>query len=146
MLGFTLLEVALVCTMLGVLAAYAVPMYSAHLMRGHRAAAKVALYRAAQWLERTRYDGLGTDNGTETLTLPPGFDRVPEHGTVIYWLRILPANATNGGYALQAQPVPTGPMSADRECGVFELDAIGRRANHADALEGPVEIEHCWGT
>lgn len=144
--GFTLLEVALVCAVLAVLAAYAVPAYTGHLMRGHRAEAKVALYQAAQWVERLRADAAHDPAGSGGLTLPAGLDQAPPQGTAVYRLDMLPANATNGGYTLQAQPVATGPMGADEECGVFELDATGRRANRASGLGDKETAERCWNS
>src|SRR5271169_775780 len=50
--GFTLMELMITVVVVGLLAAIAVPSYSAYLVRGQRAAAKTALLQAAQLLER----------------------------------------------------------------------------------------------
>jgi type IV pilus assembly protein PilE len=131
---------------LAVLAAYAVPAYRGHLMRGHRMEAKAALYRAAQWLERWRADAAHDPAGSGSLTLPAGLDQAPQQGTAVYRLQVLPGNSANGGYTLQAQPVATGPMGADEECATFELDATGRRANPASALGDAAAAERCWNS
>jgi type IV pilus assembly protein PilE len=55
-------------------------------------------------------------------------------------LRILPADDTNGGYALEAQPLESGPM-ADDMCGTFILDATGLKTNRGTAGASP---DDCW--
>jgi type IV pilus assembly protein PilE len=56
----------------------------------------------------------------------------------------MPADDSNGGYALVADPVEAGPMRGDA-CGAFVLDATGARSNHAaggGALAGATQM--CW--
>ncbi|CAB3766520.1 type IV pilin protein [Paraburkholderia humisilvae] len=123
--AFTLLELVIALAIIAVLAAFAVPSYRAQVVRGHRTDAAAALYRAAQFVE-------SAPRGGGAVTLPSGFDQVPQSGAAVYRLQMLPADAANGGYTLEATPTATGPMQDD-PCGTFALDATGLRTNRASA-------------
>jgi type IV pilus assembly protein PilE len=135
--AFTLLELIIALAIGAILVVYAVPSYRNHVARSHRIDAASALYRAAQFIEA------GTP--TEVSALPSGFDQAPSNGTPVYRLKALPADETNGGYAVEARPLETGPMQDD-PCGVFILDATGLRRNEgADGAAAPDSGE-CWNT
>ena len=65
--GFTLMELLAALTILGILAAIAIPNYTAYINRGKRAAAKVDLLATAAQLERNY-----TTNGCYNFTTPSG--------------------------------------------------------------------------
>jgi type IV pilus assembly protein PilE len=50
--GFTLLELMIVCAVLGIIAMVAIPAYTEQVARGKRGEAKTALLRGAQQMER----------------------------------------------------------------------------------------------
>jgi type IV pilus assembly protein PilE len=133
-----LLEIVTVVAIIAVLAAYAVPAYVVAVARGHRVAAVFALQRAVQFVES---DAGRLGSGVPTA-LPAGHDQAPGDGPAIYRLRVVPANATNGGYAIEAHPVADGPMRDDR-CGVFILDAAGRRGNRSRMQDAQRAVD-CW--
>ncbi|MGH8780495.1 type IV pilin protein [Paraburkholderia sp.] len=139
--AFTLLELVIALAIAATLAVFAIPAYRSHIARAHRIDAAAALYRAAQFVESANPDA--------QRTLPPGLDRAPESGTAVYRLSVLPADATNGGYAIRAAPVDPGPMSDDA-CGTFVLDATGARTNRgAGGAGGGGEVaadavDECW--
>jgi len=133
--AFTLLELVLALAIAATLAVFAVPSYRDHIAKAHRTDAASALYRAAQFVESgARADG---------VALPPGLNQAPQSGTAIYRLRLLSGDDTNGGYAVEAQPVDSGPMRDD-VCGTFVLDATGSRANRSGG--GGVSADECWST
>ncbi|MEM5450867.1 type IV pilin protein [Paraburkholderia guartelaensis] len=133
--AFTLLELVIALAVAAIVAAFAMPGWSAQIARGHRIDAVAALYRAAQLVD--------TQSASMAL-LPTGFDQAPPTGTPVYRLRLMPADDSNGGYALVADPVEAGPMRGDA-CGAFVLDATGARSNRA-AGSGvvPAATQMCW--
>jgi type IV pilus assembly protein PilE len=131
--AFTLLELAMALAAMAIVAAFAVPAYRSQLARGHRIDAMTALYRAAQFV----------DMQTSTFTsLPVGMDQAPPTGPAVYRLKRLPGDQSNGGYAITASPVETGPMHDDA-CGTFTLDAVGTRGNLAPRGSAIAPGE-CW--
>jgi type IV pilus assembly protein PilE len=133
--AFTLLELVIALAVAAIVAAFAMPGWSAQIARGHRIDAVAALYRAAQLVDT---------QSASMASLPTGFDQAPPTGTPIYRLRLMPADESNGGYAIAADPVETGPMRGDA-CGAFVLDATGARSNRA-AGGGAVAVamQMCW--
>lgn len=135
--GFTLLELIIALAIAAILVAYAVPSYRSHVARSHRVDAASALYRAAQFME-------AGDPG-EVSPLPVGLDQAPAFGTPAYQLQALPADETNGGYAVEARPLETGPMHDD-PCGIFILDATGLRTNRTLDGAAAADPDFCWST
>lgn len=141
--GFTLLELMITLGVAAIIATFAIPSYRTHVAKAHRVEAATALYRAAQFVETTRV--VQTAASTEALSLPAGFDQAPANGETVYRLKLLAESATNGGYAIEAEPLAPGPMQGD-ECGVFVIDATGARANRTSAQLTPQQTTNCWSS
>jgi type IV pilus assembly protein PilE len=133
--AFTLLELVIALAIAAVLVAFAIPSYHRQIMRSYRIDAASALYRAAQFVEAAAPGDPGT--------LPAGLDQVPAAGAAIYQLSVMPADDTNGGYALEARPAAAGPMRDDA-CGTFILDATGLRTNRTTDGSAPPDAVVCW--
>ncbi|MGA7779666.1 MAG: type IV pilin protein [Paraburkholderia sp.] len=133
--AFTLLELVIALAIAAILAMYAVPSYRSQVARSHRVDAASALYRAAQFIEA----GAPGD----ASPLPAGLDQAPPFGTAVYKLRALPADDANGGYAVEARPLESGPMRDDG-CGSFVLDATGSRSNRAGDGSAVDDPQACW--
>ncbi|HEY4801433.1 MAG TPA: type IV pilin protein [Paraburkholderia sp.] len=133
--AFTLLELVIALAAAAIVAAFALPGWRAQIARGHRIDAVAAIYRAAQFADM---------QGASMATLPAGFDQAPATGPPAYRLQLLPADESNGGYAIAAEPVETGPMRDDA-CGAFVLDATGARSNQAAGGSiAAVTTQMCW--
>jgi type IV pilus assembly protein PilE len=156
--GFTLIELLLTVILVAILAAIAIPSYSAYVVRGQRAAAKVALEQAAQYLERN-YTAYGCYNyatqanctgqtGTQ-LALPTSLASAPtDGGPATYAITLPTATLQAQGFILNATPCgatgancPSGSNTTftDLDCGVLSLDNTGLKG--ASGSLGPAT---CW--
>lgn len=134
--AFTLLELVIAIAIGATLAVFAVPSYRSHVARSYRVDAASSLYRAAQFVEAA---------GSDATALPNGLDQAPAFGTAIYRLGLLPADDANGGYAVEARPVDSGPMRDD-PCGTFVLNATGLRVNRDNGDAIVKNPDECWNT
>jgi type IV pilus assembly protein PilE len=143
-LGFTLIEMLIVVTMIGILAAIAIPNYSAYIQRGHRSEAKGVLMQGAQWMERFRTENNRYDrapNGT-AVALPASLQRSPASGGLRYTVAVV---ADDRSYLLTA--TPTGAQTGD-QCGSFTINQVGQRTvviGGTTYTPGAAQFDQCWG-
>lgn len=133
--GFTLAEVMITGAVVAVLAATALPQYTQHLQRGHRAHARAALLQTAQWLERA-----ATAQGTY-----PGSESIPASVLAVEGGRYTLAFKTLNDAEFTLQAWPQGPQGRD-PCGAFELNQSGQRSQLATgSVAVPLSTTDCWG-
>jgi type IV pilus assembly protein PilE len=133
--GFTLIEILITVAIVGILAAIALPSYSAQVQKSRRADAKAALLTAAVQLQR--YYTERNTFATATLGAPPTgvYPATSEKG---YYALSLPAAAlTATSYTLRAAPV--GPQ-ADDPCGTFTYTDQGTKGTSG----GTLSWQECW--
>jgi type IV pilus assembly protein PilE len=138
--GFTLVEMAIVATLISILAAFAIPAYKDSVDRSHRSGARQSLMSAAQWMERhyssnNTYCASATNCGTDPL--PESLKAVPASGARAYTITVTTPSATQ--YLLTATPVSTGPMRSDTRCNALTLDHRG-----VQAVTGTAAANTCW--
>jgi type IV pilus assembly protein PilE len=160
--GFTLIEIMVAVALVAILASIAIPSYSAYVVRGHRAAAKVALEQAAQFLERNYtvsgcYDYTDAPSctaraptGTGVAVVLPIKNAPSDGGTFTYAIAFAapPAGAAAGqGFSVAATPCagscPGGSGFTDADCNVLTLDNTGLKA--ATGTIGTTNPDFCWG-
>ncbi|MGI4857804.1 MAG: type IV pilin protein [Janthinobacterium lividum] len=157
--GMTLIEITLALLIAALVGAYAVPAYREYLARGHRQAAVNALHACALRLEA----GESADGTQEAHAHRSGVDsetaRTCASTTSAYRISVRGAGSgtdrgADGGagenaqrdapaYVIEAAPRSRGPQRADR-CGVFTLDALGRRGNRHAVAHGERNFDGCW--
>jgi type IV pilus assembly protein PilE len=124
--GFTLVELLVCLTLIGVLLGVALPAYQEHIQRVRRVDAQKSLVELAQSMERF-YTSRGTYVGA-TLS----FDQSPRDTGKAFYRLGFASGPDESGYVLQAEPV--GAMAGDA-CGVLTLASSGLRG---------AATERCW--
>lgn len=148
--GFTLIELLIVAAILAILAAIALPSYWNYVARAHRAAARVQLLQAAQYMQRfhaanDRYDADRTGAQTVWAVMPPGLQRSPPDGTPLYALATTGAarsTADAGTFTLVMLPV-AGQAMANDKCGGFTITQAGTKGLAAASPSAALLVE-CW--
>lgn len=152
--GFTLMELLVALVIIGILAAIAVPNYSAYVARGKRAAAKTELMNAAQALERN-YTTNGCYNFSSVadcraqsgaaFSLPATVS--PTDGRASHAISVdFSASPSGQAFTLSATPCATAGTCpagsepfADSECGTLGLANTGARS-----VSGSGSVANCW--
>ena len=126
--GFTLIELLVAVTIVGILAAVAVPAYQSYVAQGNRAEAKGILLEASQFMERNyttanRYDQDSAGNAT---ALPPALTTSPKLGNGSAKYNITAAYGAAPAQTFTLSATPTGTMTGD-SCGTLTLDNTGKQ-------------------
>lgn len=115
--GFNLIELMIVVSIIGIIAAIAYPSYLEQVRETRRANAQADMLELASYLERF-YGENFTYQGAGGINQP--FGQSPRTGQAYYNLNLI--NLTNTGFDVQA--VPQGSQAADN-CGTMVLDETG---------------------
>jgi type IV pilus assembly protein PilE len=155
-LGFTLIELLIAVAVVAILAAIAIPSYSAYIVRGQRAAAKAVLLQTAQAMERyytvngsylsggafptlpgaasANCIALAPMNATTTTYCITG--AIPAAGTAIFTLSATPCGDTPG-----VCPAGANNSFVDSGCDILTIDNTG-----AKSVQGSASLpsDQCW--
>ena len=126
--GFTLIELAVVCAMVGVLTAVALPSFQSYLLRSGRADAVDALTRLQ--MAQARYHAAHGLYATELSVLRG----VPQPDSVqgLYTLAV-----AGGGDGYRATAVAQGRQRKDSECSVLSVEVAQGFTHHGPSAR-------CW--
>ena len=151
--GFTLIELLLAIAVVAILAAIAIPSYSAYIVRGQRAAAKTGLEQMAQFLERNYTasgcyqwaDAASCTAGAGTAVLPPFTSSPTDGSAATYGIQV--AFPTAQSFLITATPCGAGGSCTgnanltftDPDCGAFTLNNTGVKK-----ASGTLGVAGCW--
>ena len=130
--GFSLIELMIAVTIVAILAAIAVPSYSAYVRRANRSDATRTLSFIGQALERCYSQSFTYAACPQAL---PGTNPSAQ-GYYNVTLAVLSATTFN----ITAVPL-TNPQLGDAQCTSFTVDQTG-----AQAMTGTADIKTCWGS
>lgn len=135
--GFTLIELVIALTIIGILAGIALPAYQESVVKSRRSDAKAVMVELANRLERFYVDnGQYTDNMTTlggTTTTQGGWYTVSITGTTV--------NSRMTGYTITA--TPTGAQASnDTKCAKLTLTNTGVKGI-LDG-DGTGSVATCW--
>lgn len=138
--GFSLIELMIAVLIVGILAAIAVPSYSAYVKRANRTDATRSLSKTAQALERCY-----SQNFTYAAATCPANVVGPAPSSQGYYQITITVTVVAGPpasetYSLSAVPV-LSPQTTDAACTSFTLDSTG--------LQGAApagNTQTCWGS
>jgi len=133
--GVTLVELMVVCVVVGILVAIAIPSYRRYMIRVNRTSAKTLLLQTAMAMERCY-----------TNSTPYAYDSATCVANVVR-----PLTSPDGNYVVAnaAAPTPTtfslsatpqGAQATDAACGTFGIDQTGQRT-----ITGTATLTECWG-
>lgn len=125
--GFTLTEVVITVTILGILSGIAYPSYTSMILKANRADARVGLTGLAQQLERCRSQ-FGRYDASDCVIASP---QNTENG--YYELSVVRTSST---YTLSANPL--GMQRKDLGCTNLSLDSLGQKTAAGS------NVDACW--
>lgn len=133
--GFTLVELMIAVAIVGILAAIAIPSYSAYVRRANRSDATRSMTLTAQALERCY-----SQNFNYAVATCPILGTSPAPSSQGYYTITITVNAgPPQTYTLTAVPA-VAPQTADTTCTQFTLTSTG--------VQGatPGTAQTCWGS
>ncbi|MBU2881172.1 prepilin-type N-terminal cleavage/methylation domain-containing protein [Psychrosphaera sp. B3R10] len=152
--GFSLIELLIVVSIIGILAGVIYPSYTRHAQSSYRAQAQADLLALATAMEKHRattfsYAGAAGTSDAPTDTGAPWIydDQSPSNtgSEAIYNLTIQAVGGNGRTYEIRATPVASGPVGqGSMKEGIMSYFSDGRKAIDADHDGAYSADEFCW--
>lgn len=136
--GFTLVELIITVAIVGILAAIAIPAYTAYIRKANRTDATRTLLQDAQSLQRC-YSQNFTYTPTAPATCPVAAGTTTSPGG---YYSIAVAFQSTTTYTITATPLKS-PQTGDSYCTQFVLNSSGQQT--AQNSGGTDSSAYCWG-
>jgi len=133
--GFTLIELMIVVTIVGLLAAVAIPGYAQYVRRAHRSEGMAALSALAAAQEKYY---LSNNTYTSDIKNDLKLSSTTEHG--YYTMKVTSADASE--FTAIAVPSSGSPQLEDTDCLSFTLNSAGSRTSTDKG--GSDSSATCW--
>lgn len=130
--GFSLLELIITLTIIGILSAIAYPAYTHHVVKTHRKQAQIILHNLGNRLERYYIEN--NHSYADATPTKLGLDEIALKD--FYEISIL--TATTATYTVQAKPINHQAIH-DMPCGTLSLDQRGE-----EKISGNGSVNECW--
>ena len=124
--GMTLIELVIVISIIGLLAAIAVPSYRQYVLRANRAEAKSAMLNIAAAQEKFYLQNNTYATDAQLSTAAPGGLGIPATTDKGYYTLSIANGADAAGFSATA--TATGSQAADSRCATFTIDQAGTRS------------------
>lgn len=134
--GFSLMELLVVVTIIGILASIAMPAYNEYVSRARRASGKAGLNHLSQFLERYY-----TQNGRYRDSLGNYPALVPDSEAAKYYTFTLDTATVNSDTEYKLKATRNGAQSNDR-CGDLTLTHAGVKGIENESTGETVST--CW--
>jgi type IV pilus assembly protein PilE len=135
--GFSLMEVMVVVTIIGIISAVALPAYGKYVLETRRASATSCMTELAQFMERV-YTGsmdYSRNNGAATV--------LPQTSCSIDLADFYTFSMNAGVQTYTLTAAPKGPQLKDTTCATLTLNQAGVRT--AAGANTPAIVRKCWG-
>lgn len=130
--GFSLIELLITVTIIGILAAIAIPSYSTYMQKSRRASAEAHLMDIAQRQQQYLLDARAYAPDLQTLGLT-----TPSDVSTYYTVAIPPLVVISGvppSFTVTATPIST---QATDKCGTLKIDNLGAKSTSTG-------VSGCW--
>jgi len=135
--GFSLMELMVAVTIIGIIVAVALPSYNSHMLTTRRTTTTSCVVELAQFMERVYTTSMdySKDNAGKATVLPASSCR--NDLADFYTLSLV---ATAQAFTLTATPI--GAQTNDTSCGILTLNHAGART--AAGVGTAAKVRECW--